>query len=200
MAYQKLNWLNKGETGAKPINKTNLNHMDDGIGENDIHIGDLSSLNTNAKDNLVGAINEINSKNSMITAFSPEVNGFTGINDMTFGSNIKVGNRLSVSGNKIVVGDNVNYILISANFTLQASEQVTNGQIVNIITKNDIEISRNYMFLPSLATYYTANTMTVQFLAEVNKNDEIGMKLESNFTGRLLNSEYGKTYITVIAI
>lgn len=33
MAYQKLNWLNKGETGAIPINKTNLNHMDDGIAD-----------------------------------------------------------------------------------------------------------------------------------------------------------------------
>ena len=200
MAYQKLNWLNKGETGAIPLNKTNLNHMDNGIGENDTHIGDLNSLNTNAKNDLVNAINEINSKNSVITAFSPEVNGFTGTSDMTFGSNIKNGNRLSVSGNKIVVGDNVNYILISANFTLQASEEVTNGQIANIITKNDTEIIRNYMFLPSLTTYYTTNAMTVQFLVEVNKNDEIGMKLESNFTGRLLNNEYGKTYITVIAV
>lgn len=33
MAYQKLNWLNKGETGAIPINKTNLNHMDNGISD-----------------------------------------------------------------------------------------------------------------------------------------------------------------------
>lgn len=36
MAYQKLNWLNRGETGAIPINKTNLNHMDDGIVESNI--------------------------------------------------------------------------------------------------------------------------------------------------------------------
>lgn len=33
MAYQKLNWLNKGETGAIPINKDNLNHMDNGIAD-----------------------------------------------------------------------------------------------------------------------------------------------------------------------
>lgn len=31
MAYERVNWLNKGETGAKPINKTNLNKMDKGI-------------------------------------------------------------------------------------------------------------------------------------------------------------------------
>lgn len=59
MAYQKLNWLNKGETGAIPINKDNLNHMDNGITNNDSAIGNLANLNTSAKDNLVNAVNEI---------------------------------------------------------------------------------------------------------------------------------------------
>lgn len=62
MAYQKLNWLNKGETGAIPINKDNLNHMDNGIETNDKNIGELSSLNTTNKSNLVSAINEVNNK------------------------------------------------------------------------------------------------------------------------------------------
>jgi len=31
MAYERINWLNKVETDAKPINKTNLNIMDEGI-------------------------------------------------------------------------------------------------------------------------------------------------------------------------
>ena len=57
MAYTKLNWLNKGETGAIPINKDNLNHMDNGIANNDSAIGNLANLNTSAKDNLVNAIN-----------------------------------------------------------------------------------------------------------------------------------------------
>lgn len=67
MAYQKLNWLNKGETGAIPINKDNLNHMDNGIEANDIlgnknanNIGTLSSLNTTDKSNIVNAVNEVN--------------------------------------------------------------------------------------------------------------------------------------------
>lgn len=60
MAYQKLNWLNKGETGAIPINKDNLNHMDNGIANNDNAIGNLANLNTSAKDNLVSAINGVN--------------------------------------------------------------------------------------------------------------------------------------------
>ena len=36
MSYTKLKWLNEGETGAIPINKENLNHMDDGIAESDM--------------------------------------------------------------------------------------------------------------------------------------------------------------------
>lgn len=66
MTYTKINWLNKGETGAKPINKTNLNHMDDGIVNNDNSItatnnkiGNLNNLMTPQKDNLVNAINSI---------------------------------------------------------------------------------------------------------------------------------------------
>lgn len=57
MAYTKLNWLNRGETGAIPINKDNLNHMDNGISNNDSAIGNLANLSTPVKDNLVNAIN-----------------------------------------------------------------------------------------------------------------------------------------------
>lgn len=59
MSYTKLNWLNKGETGAIPLNKGNLNHMDEGIAKNDTSIGTLANLNTTNKDDLVGAINEV---------------------------------------------------------------------------------------------------------------------------------------------
>lgn len=47
MAYQKLNWLNKGETGAIPINKTNLNHMDDGIEQNSNDIANIIESGSN---------------------------------------------------------------------------------------------------------------------------------------------------------
>lgn len=48
MAYQKLNWLNKGETGAIPINKINLNHMDDGIEQNSNDIANIIESGSNA--------------------------------------------------------------------------------------------------------------------------------------------------------
>lgn len=75
MAYQKLNWLNKGETGAIPINKDNLNHMDNGIANNDNAIGNLANLNTSAKDNLVSAINEVNTTLGTIIESGTNSNG-----------------------------------------------------------------------------------------------------------------------------
>lgn len=83
MAYQKLNWLNRGETGAIPINKTNLNHMDDGIVESNIfrnllNVGDAkitadTGLNFNAKNNQI-LINGSSTKNINIFLDSPSAN------------------------------------------------------------------------------------------------------------------------------
>lgn len=72
MAYQKLNWLNKGETGAIPINKDNLNHMDNGVETNDKNIGELSNLNTTSKNNLVSAINEVNNNDVLKGTYSTD--------------------------------------------------------------------------------------------------------------------------------
>ena len=58
MSYTKTDWTNG--SGEK-INSTNLNHIETGIYNNDTSIGDISSLETTATD-LVGAINEVNSK------------------------------------------------------------------------------------------------------------------------------------------
>lgn len=45
MAYERVNWLNEGEQGAKAINKTNLNIMDAGIKENDDKINEIDKKN-----------------------------------------------------------------------------------------------------------------------------------------------------------
>jgi len=54
MAYTKTNWVN----GQTPINESNLNKIENGIYNNDAHIGDLNDLETDDKTNLVEAINE----------------------------------------------------------------------------------------------------------------------------------------------
>lgn len=38
MVYERVNWLNKGEAGAMPANKENMNKMDEGIYNNSLEI------------------------------------------------------------------------------------------------------------------------------------------------------------------
>lgn len=63
---EKINFENKPSTNT-PINATNLNLLQDNIEDEfdikDAEIGDLNSLNTTDKSNLVIAINEINLQN-----------------------------------------------------------------------------------------------------------------------------------------
>lgn len=56
MAYTKTEWVN----GQSPnINADNLNKIEQGIFDNDSHIGNVNNLTTIEKTNLVGAINEV---------------------------------------------------------------------------------------------------------------------------------------------
>lgn len=55
MAYTKTNW----ENGVTPVNATNLNHIEQGIYDNSVGIGNLSNLETTEKTNMVGALNEV---------------------------------------------------------------------------------------------------------------------------------------------
>ena len=61
MSYIKTNWQNK-PSQSTPLNATNLNHIEDGIYDVSTSLGDLSNLTTSEKNNIVGSINEINSK------------------------------------------------------------------------------------------------------------------------------------------
>lgn len=61
MSYIKTNWQNKPNQST-PINAANLNHIEDGIYDVSTSIGDLNNLNTTEKSNIIGAINEINTK------------------------------------------------------------------------------------------------------------------------------------------
>lgn len=53
MSYTKTTWAN-----GDVINAQKLNNLENGVYNNDSHIGDLSQLDTTAKNTLVAAINE----------------------------------------------------------------------------------------------------------------------------------------------
>jgi len=55
MSYTKTQWVN----GSSPyINANNLNKIEQGIYDNDTHIGDITNLETTQKSDLVTAVNE----------------------------------------------------------------------------------------------------------------------------------------------
>lgn len=60
MAYNKTTWENAPSTNT-PINASNLNKIEEGIYQNSVkadQVGDLTTLKTTVKNNLVNAINE----------------------------------------------------------------------------------------------------------------------------------------------
>lgn len=54
MAYIKTDW-----TDGMVISEAGMDHLENGVYNNSVAIGDLTSLGTTAKNNLVDAINEI---------------------------------------------------------------------------------------------------------------------------------------------
>lgn len=60
MAYIPKEWKDLPDE-TTPIQASDLNHIEQGIGDLNTSVGDLNALNTTEKSNLVGAINEINS-------------------------------------------------------------------------------------------------------------------------------------------
>lgn len=132
MAYEKINWLNKGEAGAKPINKTNLNHMDNGIETNDTNIGNLSNLNTTYKSNLVGAINEVNdniyAKVGLTSNVSTTADTY---NKIPYNSIIEIDDGLSLNNNGIKISKKGKYSV-----TLTARLNLT-GTVYLVIRKNN---------------------------------------------------------------
>ena len=64
ITYEDKEFLNKNENIAdkNKVNDTDLNEIKEVVNENDTNVGDLSSLNTTNKDNLVSAVNEVNDK------------------------------------------------------------------------------------------------------------------------------------------
>lgn len=68
ITYENKEFLNKNENIANKnkVNDTDLNEIKNIVNQNDDNIGNLSNLNTTNKDSLVGAINEVNSKEEVV--------------------------------------------------------------------------------------------------------------------------------------
>ena len=135
MSYIKTNWQNKPNQST-PINATNLNHIEDGIYDVSTSIGDLNNLNTTEKSDIIGAINEINTKTIPISQ------GGTG--------------ATTVSGAKTNLGFSTStslYTNSSGTFsTITLSDSISNYKAIGIyyFWENTSEFGSKYIrFLPS---------------------------------------------------
>lgn len=135
MAYIPIDWENLPSTDT-PVNATNLSKMETGIKNNSDNIGELTDLDTSNKNNLVGAVNEINGKFGKLlwegsfttgsitisglsdyTTIIAIVGGATCIGSLTYGSGGAGGYssyatstynyRFGISGNTLTI-DNIN--------------------------------------------------------------------------------------------
>lgn len=141
MAYTKTTWVD-GTTPA--INSTNLNKIENGIYNNDSHIGNVANLNTTNKDDLVSAVNEV---------FQRHIITGTIANDVTLSSNSdtpltliqseKVGTKLSISNGNIVCGNGVRKILISGKGQFSSLVNSTSNRYYKIkVDGTEIAVAR----------------------------------------------------------
>lgn len=113
MAYTPKEWKDLPDE-TTPIKAESLNHIEQGLSTLDGSVGDLSSLNTTAKDSLVNAINETNQKSfSELTFTSYKSTGnIAPINNWQ--SVESRGTKLTASATGVTVGAGVSYVKVSA--------------------------------------------------------------------------------------
>lgn len=164
----KINWIN-GQAGGTPLSAENLNQM---------------------QDNMENAIGEVDEKYSrhIITAYATQtstvaqVNKWLELNEFT-----KVGNKLNIVNNNIVIGAGVNKIKVSAKVLID-EQQLTTSFIYIGLNNNIINRGDGYGI-------YNTITLTDKLL-NVSQGDVINVSVTSGTNATV----YEDTYITVEVI
>lgn len=162
-----IEFENKPSTET-PINATNLNHN----------------------------FNELNNKNAIVAYIT---NDFTTtgvererlpLNDYT----AKVGNQLTISNNSIVIGENINYVLVSAQVYWYDPIEIDRRKTVTIM-KNDQIVCVNILYV---SAYYVHQT-TSSTIVSVKQGDIITLNVGGS-NGDLVKNYQTGTFLTVVAI
>lgn len=178
MAYTKTIWKNDQ---LPAINEGNLNNIENGIEEahNSIdkvnnNIGNLSNLNTDIKDNLVNAINNVNKKSylkikkSAKSSFQLEDYGSTDIplTEQEF----KNGDKFELKDGSIVnVSDEtLNVVII---YTCVADNNIENGYMLAGVKE------RSYTLIAFSTATNMSSSATFTEIATMKPNDKITMRI-----------------------
>lgn len=146
MAYTPKNWKDLPDE-TTPIEAESLNHIEQGLSTLDGSVGDLSSLNTTAKDSLVNAINETNQKSfsELIFTSYKSTGNIAPINNWQ--SMESRGTKLTASATGVTVGAGVSYVKVSA-WAFNNTNANGSGFIMGIL-KNGQTITQGNVILTS---------------------------------------------------
>lgn len=192
MAYNKTTWENAPSTNS-PINASNLNKIEEGIYQNSLkadQVGDLSTLKTTIKTNLVNAINELKEEiyykdnDTFVVSYTPNDTNriyttglITGVTTnllftLTTGKSLKNINSISINKLKMNVRNyNGNYVEANG-YTENGRDYLTSLYTTRAIIIDDFHITIN--ILKNSGTFSNATNNTTQ-------NIEIdNMELEFN--------------------
>lgn len=120
-------------------------------------------------------------------------------NNSNFSSALIIGNKLNVSGNKVVIGEGVSKIKVNMIANLQ--EQTGGLSDISIrVLKNNNVVGRSYSYHSNLELYYYAACIISDLILEVQANDEISYGIQVNKSYTLHDDEWGVSKLVVEVI
>lgn len=152
MAYNKTVWQDLPNT-TTPINSTNLNKIETGIGDAHDNIGDLTSLETTDKSDLVSAVNEV--KGDIEKYSTSEIKIGTWIDGKPLYRKVIINNSLSYNSIKNVSHNisNVGFIKPKEAYIAKTSNtDIRSINYYNSFSTNFVQVNSNQY------TYYINDT------------------------------------------
>ncbi len=178
---QKINFENKPSTNS-PINADNLNLLQDNVEDA------IDEVNSNLNISIQKHIVQASLGKRTVSASSN--------NDSNFDSTTIVGNKLSVSGNKIIIGTGVSKIRVSMNASFQAANSGVSSVSINVM-KNGSSVGQSYAYNSNLDIYYYATCVISDLILEVQEDDEISYKITVDKSYTLHDDEWGVSKLLV---
>ena len=120
-------------------------------------------------------------------------------NNANFSSALIIGNKLNVSGNKVVIGEDVSKIKINMIVNLQAQSGGLSDVSIRVLKNNNV-VGRSYSYHSNLGVYYYATCVISNFILEVQNNDEISYGIQANKNYTLHDDEWGVSKLLIEVI
>lgn len=207
MSYTKTQWNNDT---APAINETNLNKIEQGIYDNDSHIGDLSDLETTTNTDLVSAINENVDNIGDLTTLTTTANTdlVSAINELESEKqdNLTAGNNIQISNNVISATDTTYSVATtSANGLMSSADKSKLNSINDAVSIGQSLTSNigsaywanqiNYIVLGKVAFCYVIINLRTKDQTTLNEEAYIEMPFtfKSNWFFPLMKANYSGT-------